>query len=353
VAEASSAISGARRPARGPWTQAWIDALPLAPVWTGLALAAGHVLLGGVYHALLVAPRPGAWWAVYREVLDSTAVFALLIGYAPAALAYARRGHRTLLRELRPTLSCSEAEFSELEREAGRFDMPVLRIVGGIAALCGISTTLFTTGILERFHLGSATLSWVLWQNGAAFWLMVRSAAHDLRVSAVVSRATERHAEVDPLALGPLAPLARRGLQSALLIVLGISIFSLLLGVGNVSPLLPVAQASTVALAAFALVLPSIGVHRRIRSARREELGRLASEIHAVRERSSQAPGAEAPSLDLRLASLLTLRQHVEDAREWPFDLGTLGRFLLYAAIGVGSWLGGAIVERLLDLLIG
>jgi hypothetical protein len=34
--------------------------------------------------------------------------------------------------------------------------------------------------------------------------------------------------------------------------------------------------------------------------------------------------------------------------REWPFDAPTLARFLLYVAIPLGSWIGGALAERLL-----
>ena len=63
--------------------------------------------------------------------------------------------------------------------------------------------------------------------------------------------------------------------------------------------------------------------------------------------------GPEWREIESRLATLLALKQHVAATREWPFDLGTLGRFLLYAAIGVGSWLGAAAVERLLDLFLG
>jgi hypothetical protein len=37
---------------------------------------------------------------------------------------------------------------------------------------------------------------------------------------------------------------------------------------------------------------------------------------------------------------------------EWPFDTPTIARFGLYLLIPLGSWLGGALVERLLvDLL--
>jgi hypothetical protein len=108
-----------------------------------------------------------------------------------------------------------------------------------------------------------------------------------------------------------------------------------------------VIQGATILLAAFALALPCLGLRSRVRTAKREELARLAVEIREATDR----PGST--ERDARLATLLALKQHVQAAREWPFDLGTLGRFALYATIGVGSWLGGAAVERLLDLLLG
>ena len=194
---------------------------------------------------------------------------------------------------------------------------------------------------------------WVIWQNGLCFWIVSRTIAHDLRVSLVFSRETQRHAEIELFDLAPLTPLAGRGLQSALLIVLAISLFSLILGGNDVSFVVPVMQAATVLLAAFALVLPSLGIRRRVRAAKREELARLSKELRSLRAQAATTEGSNEPEIESRLATLLTLKQHVEATREWPFDLGTLGRFLLYAAIGVGSWLGGAAVERLLDLFLG
>ena len=226
-------------------------------------------------------------------------MFALIIGYATAALAYSRRGHKTTLRDLRPALRCDDAELSALQREVLHFDMAELRRIGMIAALFAVVGTYFTTDAAQR--LSHPALLWNLWQNALFSWLLARTIAHDLRVSRVFSQATERYAEIE---LFDLTPLAGRGLQSALLIVIAISLFSLFLGTGDPSPLVPLTQTFTL-------------------------------------------------EIESRLATLLALKQHVGAAREWPFDLGTLGRFLLYAVIGVGSWLGAATVERLLDLLLG
>ena len=50
-----------------------------------------------------------------------------------------------------------------------------------------------------------------------------------------------------------------------------------------------------------------------------------------------------------RLPGLLALEARIEGVREWPFDTGSLLRFGFYVALGLGSWLGAATVERLLD----
>jgi hypothetical protein len=353
VAEVSTAdVRPTSDPVPRPWTQAWIDALPIAPAWVGCAFAAGHVLVSTLYFFAFVAPEVRPTWGTYLSQGDvlSTLVFALVIGYATAALAYARRGHEATLRDLRPALGCDDSEISALRREVIHFDMAALRRTGLIAGLGAVAITYFTTSVPQR--LSPPAVLWILWQNALCFWLLGRTIAHDLRVSHAFSQAAERYAEIELFDLTPLTPLAGRGLQSALLIVLALSLLSLVLVGDDISPLAPGGLAGTVLLAAIALALPSLGGRRRVRSAKREELARLSGEIRAVRTQRAAMDGPEWPEIESRLATLLALKQHVEVTREWPFDLGTLGRFLLYSAIGVGSWLGGATVERVLDLIL-
>ena len=44
--------------------------------------------------------------------------------------------------------------------------------------------------------------------------------------------------------------------------------------------------------------------------------------------------------------------QLIDSAREWPVDAANLLRFIGYLLLGLGSWLGGAVVERILDSAI-
>jgi hypothetical protein len=52
------------------------------------------------------------------------------------------------------------------------------------------------------------------------------------------------------------------------------------------------------------------------------------------------------------LLGLLAFEKRIESVREWPFDAPTLTRFFLYVAIPLGSWIGGALIERLLGTVL-
>jgi hypothetical protein len=105
--------------------------------------------------------------------------------------------------------------------------------------------------------------------------------------------------------------------------------------------------ALVLATGTVALLLPVRGVRERIRETKNAELAR----IHAAIRGETNALGESviarrAETVDL--ADLLAYRAHVQSVHEWPFDAPTMLRFALYLAIPIGSWLGGAMVERLL-----
>jgi hypothetical protein len=52
------------------------------------------------------------------------------------------------------------------------------------------------------------------------------------------------------------------------------------------------------------------------------------------------------------LPGLLAWESRVERVPEWPIDAGALRRIALYLLIPLGSWMGGALVERLVDALL-
>lgn len=157
---------------------------------------------------------------------------------------------------------------------------------------------------------------------------------------------------VDLLDLRCFAPLTRQGLRYALLVVGVISILALNLFDYDKPGLLTVvaiANAVALAAAATALLLPLRGAHHAIHAAKRDELDWCNAELHRARAALERDI---APSGSRSLADLVAWRGVVGAVPEWPLDAPTLRRFVLYLAIPLGSWLGGALVERIVDLVL-
>jgi hypothetical protein len=104
-------------------------------------------------------------------------------------------------------------------------------------------------------------------------------------------------------------------------------------------------------LAVVVFALPVRGLRRQIQARKAEELARVREEVRLDRDLVArrESDSAEAGA---RLPGLLAYAKQIESVREWPFDAPTLTRFFLYVAIPIGSWVGGALVERLLGVAL-
>ena len=82
-----------------------------------------------------------------------------------------------------------------------------------------------------------------------------------------------------------------------------------------------------------------------------EGLAKIREDIRVDHDLVAQR-GPESAEASTRLPGLLAFEKRIESVREWPFDAPTLTRFFLYVAIPLGSWVGGALVERLLGAVL-
>jgi hypothetical protein len=98
----------------------------------------------------------------------------------------------------------------------------------------------------------------------------------------------------------------------------------------------------------LALLLPLRGVRARIRETKRVELAWLRERLRGARRGLASGSAHED---DLR--DLLAWEGRVMAVSEWPLDASTFTRFSLYLLIPLGSWAGGALVERVIDALLG
>ena len=99
----------------------------------------------------------------------------------------------------------------------------------------------------------------------------------------------------------------------------------------------------------FDRVTDAIAAERQLKGwsrAKKEALDALVVQIRTTEARlAAGRPPGDGPSM----ADLVSFHSFVERVREWPIGGSTVLRGTLVAALAPGSWLGGALVERLLE----
>jgi hypothetical protein len=332
-----------------------LEAVPLSPTAFGVLFTVAllflhvfvHAVTGRLEDARIAGPifweRPG-WWT---EVVN-----AALLGYLAAMIGYGIRGAARDLEDLRPVLRGTRAELAALERELTRFDSRPLLLITACFVIGATCVAYFDPRIWPeslRPPVSDPVFLWVLGRHVLLGFLLGQALGIDVALTRRFSRIGEERVRVDLFDMRPLAPFARRGLRTVLLYAIGTAIFSLFwlspstAGSANFALLILL-----LVLATAALVLPVRGVHRSIRRAKQAELDwvrrAIRADLAALRAPEAKRSGEAAA----RLPALLDAEARVQSVREWPFDLSTLVRFTLYVMVGIGSWLGAALVERLL-----
>ncbi len=341
-------------PAPGDWLVRLAHAIPLAPAWTGIAVAAFVYGLFVLWdQAFAVVGGQAAHWRFWQSGGARTEpAFAVLIGFL-FGLIQRSTGSGSSLDDLRPVLQCSDAEHANLVRELSSYDPKFQRAAGLVGVLVGLAvlTEANLSQLLERatwnhhFAWVAASISLVSWMVGVGiFW--------QVRLSRFVMRVQRELVQIDLMDLSPLVPFARRSLRSLLFWLIGSSIGILVMVVGGELGASALVVLATVLVAMISLFFPVRGLYHRIREAKRRELELVNERVRRERARILESEGPDAEAAAGTLPGLLAYKQFVESVREWPFDSSTLLRFALYLGLPIGSWLGGALVERLLDLVL-
>jgi hypothetical protein len=324
-----------------PWTLRLFARAGVSPIWVGLGISAVWFAFYLLYTAMLV-DGPDRFW-------PSELGWSLLIGMAPAVTAASLRGSARDLEDLAPALRVSPAELEGLRSEIATVPRAQLTAVG-VGTLVLTAAALFHESIMDGGRiaaLGDSAMVWYLGRNAVNFWLISRALTIELYLARTFSRLGARLPEVDVVDRTPLAPFGHRGLRSVLLWMLYLSLFSWQYALGAARPELAVVLLIVVSIAVTAFLLPVWGAHLRLREAKAAELSRVRTRIGELREGALTAPPENV--VGGRLADLVSWERRIASGSEWPFSGSTLLRFGLYTAIGLGSWLGAAFVERLLE----
>ena len=343
-------------PSRIPFEIALGLRLGLGPAATGLLVAA--VLAAGAlaFHAAVA----GGLLRVEEFVSLGFATRASLIaslatGYVFFASRYGAIGSYRDARELGLLPDATP------DLEASYEMPPDVAAQGRRIALLGVLFFLITLelpnwlagigffGAWRSFHV----LAYLQFVGVLFFWCAGRAAFLSLRGMRALGALAEAELRIDLLDLAPLSVFGRAAVRNCLLWLVSFSLGSLVFLNPEVTfreslvVFVPVFLVN-LTIAGLALWLPLRGVHERVSAAKRAELARIDA---ALRGDAAALRETRIAHWDhgAGLADLLAYRRYVDDVRSWPFEGPTLGRLALFVLIPIGSWVGGALVERAVE----
>ena len=314
----------------------------MPPVILGIVCSLG---LGGI--ALWITVAIGTVANVTAGIIPSIAVRApvtlyMMVGYLPMAIYYlfvwTRDHHATIVRRF--ALDSAPIEFPRSAANwTGTFGIIVIYF--SFLHVPGDPFLLFAPFRWPvKFVFPLVGLVIMGWFNFRFTFLLIWFAFAISRTA----RQIEAFSLLDP---SLVKPYAQHGVRSSLLAVMSLSISANLW----LDPKSPAAGTivSIVTLsfaAAIALFLPTWGIHQRLKTSKGEELKQIRVAIE-----SRRAPASKSVDDAQHLRADLALERRLVEVSEWPFDAGSYGRVALYIMLGLGSWVGAALVERLLESL--
>ncbi len=320
------------------------------PVW-GVALGFGAVVLGVVAVAALLLESPSE--IVARGVLGNRDLrlgltITVLAAYTPAGRHYllvSAARNRAALREL---LGARSAAAIDAPVRWPRAFVPWLFVL--VVPLVALAIDR-DPGVYFRAGYWSVGNVWTWILGTFTAWCLGRSAVATVAISRQFSAMAAALPEVDLLDRRWLAPFVNQALFSSLLWLLVPALWAVNLVDAPFVTVVPAISGVCIAVGTVALLLPTRGVRRRLQEAKERELALTRAALRGDEARLGEsllAARGERPSV----ADLVAWARYVDEQSTSPFNPASRLRFVLYLALPLGSWLGGALVEWVVDRLL-
>ena len=361
-APAHTGVAGPQAPARSAPCSPALSYTSVCPLWSRLfeAIRLPSLLVGALvaivlaltFFALdvvdgnlsaLLSGEIAAWRHV--EVRSAVVVSALLAGVL-VMHRHEELGSRRDIEKLAPQL------VRDVEPDRWRLAPHAAGIVGAvlIAALVPMLYVAPARFLLARtYAMPSVVFDLVI---GAVLgWTTFKTLFAALREDLRFARLAGCVRSIEILDLAPLYVFGHRGLRRALRWLLLVSIAALVFfDAGKAAPP-AVVLTGIFAFASFSFLLPVWGIHARILEEKRRELATLRARIAAERARL-RSVGWRPAYEGGHFADLLAYEARVSVTRTWPFDTSTLVRLAIYACLPLGSWLGSAVAQHVVEVLL-
>ena len=341
------------------WTLWPFEASSQPPWVVGLGITAVVFVVSIGFRVLSGLDGHGPGDALINPYFWTEGLNSVLIGYFATAHAMQRRGVLRDLTRLQPVLIGSTAQHRERLRKI-LCVRPRALLIAGIVVGCalGVLPAVDDSYWLERPDLTHPFMVFLVLRNFVVGWIGGHAALTEVHVTRAYARLGEHEPDLDLIALSRLSAFARKGQRGAISWLVASSLISLFwFGPTSISSsaTFPVSNGFIVLVILVLVTLvfsqPIYGAHRGIRRAKEAELGRLRDELGLLRAGERETPGDLLRNT--RIAATAALLPTIANVREWPVDAPVLLRFGLFALLGLASWFGSAIVERLLDTAMG
>jgi len=306
------------------------------------------MLIGIAIFALMVLPPfiRGDDPAALRDLLSSAAFFSaslgFLVGAAPVIFPAAERD----LERLVPVLDLDAATLERVRRALLRSSPATVYGYAGLGVILGILHALLVADDEGRSVVAhTPEIATVL------LWFMMFQIAPPMLANAGLFGRLGWRVRPDLLQISRLYPFGSAAVRPTLFVI-GLQCAYPLLALGSDEP---IGATNLIGLAVSALLvvglffLPLRGIRRRISATRDGALASLDARIAGFAFDADNLVAATDADLS-RVESLLGLRERIARVSSWPLGHSGLRRVALYVILPPLTWVGAALVERMLEL---
>ncbi|MBW2292656.1 MAG: hypothetical protein JRG89_21005 [Deltaproteobacteria bacterium] len=324
------------------------DARTLSPVALGTLTLAAFLLYFWLSGTLFPGDAPGFWMPSPRAT-GAALTYSAIPAFLLAALRYANRQTSVVVDELVVSGSLTREAVTDAGGAIGALGLKQnvqATIAGLILGSFNVPWAPIANHLATRSPTMFTALSFAV-GNLVVWVVVVHVVIRRVDASNSLRRLGRDHAEVDLFRLDALLPFGRIGTQGVLIVAIAVSLASFQsldaeIRWVNYSWAFGAGIPAGLAL----LLIPMIGIRQNIREVKRRELARLDEAIVAADRDLDPDP--------LRyLGDLLHRRETVVHLREWPLDMTALSRVAIYFIIPPIAWVGGAVVEIVIQAAIG
>jgi hypothetical protein len=278
--------------------------------------------------------------------------FCFVIAYIIPASHYVSAQTLAAFDSLKPVLDLDETELAAIHDSlvgvSAKSQMQTLAI--GILAGFGHDYLLLRSdlGMMEAVQsLDGRNITFLL--ITIFIWVLLTAVIFFLRNSVrVFARLAKDHVRVDLLNGASLRAFSRVAVYSTLILMGALAGFPLLMLETDTNYVTVVPGFLTIFLSMlFIFLVPLLPIRKRIKNAKAHELESIQKRINQLTQGGDNL--VENKETLSQLQPLLDYRREIQHVAEWPFDSPALFRLLFYIFIPPLTWVGAALIERLVD----